>query len=39
MDANESIFKRILDDNEFQQQLLELVAERAYGKLKEDKSE
>lgn len=34
MDANESIFKKILDDKDFQELLLDLFAERVYGKLK-----
>jgi len=36
MDSNQSIFKRTLDDKDFQELLLDLFAERVYRKLRED---
>ena len=37
MDDNEAIFKRVLDDDEFQATLMGLYAERVYRRLREDR--
>jgi hypothetical protein len=39
MDDNEEIFKRILDEPEFQQTILDHYAEKLYGRLRSDQDQ